>query len=138
MNTIVVGLISIANLTSLLISLHGNVAVKIFLKHTPAINNSADLDSFKKLVSKQMYMALIFIVFTGISMVFYMFFLFTGFFSGLQKIFFLIQYIIIFIFGKMFKEDDNRVHSITVNDEQLKNEKDRIVKIWKTKPFPAW
>lgn len=112
----------------------GLMSVKGFLAKNPYISNSNVFRKFKKMVSLQMYLALIHIpllvgaLISGLYGVF-----FTG---EIHFVLFLLLQGSIHLFGKLSKNTEEKARSMRVWDEKVETEYQDVCSTWLEKAFP--
>ena len=138
MKSLIVFGITAANFAMIIVGLYGGGSIKKFLAKVSAIKDEQDMMLFKKMAAEQMYLTLFLMPVCVMSLLVYLFFLFTGFFTGSEKLFFLVQYVAIFYFSKKMKQDETKSRTLEVSSDTLRQERDHIVATWEKKPFPDW
>lgn len=109
-----------------------------FIRKVPEIQTHQHIEYFKHVVSHQMYAALLQIVLLGIPVVLFLLRAISRLLRFDDVWFMLIPSIIVLILGQSFKATEKKAKTLPVSDPQLKDERERIVKIWMRKPFPTW
>ena len=110
--------------------------LKKFLKYHPSISSTMDLGNFKKMVRKQMYLALAQIVILGGMAVLSVIGILTGGLSDSQFILVLLMDGIIWFTGKLFKSLEKRGQNLKVEALEHRAEYTSICATWVRKPFP--
>ena len=110
--------------------------IKKFLKYHSSISSTMDLGHFKKMVRKQMYMALAQIVILGAMAVLSVVGILIGRISNTQFILVLLMDGIIWFTGKMSKSLEKRAQNLKVEALEHRAEYTSICATWVRKPFP--
>lgn len=112
--------------------------LKDFLDRTPLLASSKDLEGFKDVVSRQMWAALaqagLLLVAPGC----YFWGLVTDSLKPGDFVWILLPSVIVILVARSFRGIELRAWSLPSADQEIASERDRIVSIWKTKPFPNW
>ncbi len=107
--------------------------VKKFLSLHPLISSSPDLESFKEMVRKQMYQALVQIGLLGIANI-------VGIYGILTRRINLLLIIaldaVLIILSKSFKKFEEQARTLKVTDAALESQYDSICSTWVKKALP--
>jgi len=114
-------------------SVIGLVAISSFLSKKKSIATAADLAVFKALARRQMYQALLQIVFLGLAMLIGIYGIVT---AKIPLLVVIILNALVFAMGMLAKGPENRARSLRVEDEALKSQYKRVCDSWVRKPFP--
>ena len=110
--------------------------LKKFLSQRGSIKNDQDLESYKGLVRKQMVQALLQIAFLGVMGIAGLMGIIYEKLSFNEFVLFLALNVIIFILGAYTKKIEDKVRSLTVEDENLAKGYSFFSQYWVNKPFP--
>jgi hypothetical protein len=111
----------------------GYLSIKKFLDLTPAIATVSDLENFKQVVRKNMYLALVQIAVLGAGCLVGMYGLFIG---SIDLVTVIILNAIIYIFARFLKKLEVASRSLTVTDQLLENEYKTVGNIWLKNALP--
>jgi hypothetical protein len=111
-------------------------ALKKFLALNSCIDNLSNLENLKETVRKQMYQALLAIVFFGGMGVLGCIGVITGGLSSTQFVLFLVLNGIVWAAGKSSKPIEQRVQNLSVSDPDLRDEYRSVCRTWMKNPFP--
>jgi hypothetical protein len=111
-----------------------------FLAQTPALPSPEDLKHYRRLIAWDMYMALAMIALVVVAAIVLAASLYQGWLSRVEVLILLMPGGVILgtVRTLWTKPAEARVKEIPVSDEALREERDRLVKIWGSKPFPDW
>jgi len=112
--------------------------LKQFLRDTPAIASTRDLDAFKVVVKGQMVAALVQLVLLNVPWILLIYGYVRTVLHGADALYLLVPNLVVFVLGKQGKKIEGQAQNLKVADEQLQKERDRVVHIWLHKPFPNW
>jgi hypothetical protein len=112
--------------------------LKKFLRETPRIESTADLDSLREIVKVQMYAALSMIVILGIPIVVYIIGIFNRTLYLGDFVYPVVVNTVAIVVGKSNRKIERRVQSLQCTDPDLKMEYDSIVYTWEKKALPNW
>ena len=138
MRTLLLTLMLVFPGIGLLVSIYFGFDLKRFVATTPEIDSQSDLERFKQIVKKQMYGALgQFVILIIPTLLFlYGFFSRTLFFRDVAYL--IVPSLVILAAGLYFKTLERRAQTLPIANPQLQPERDRVVEVWKHKPFPDW
>ena len=119
-----------------LAALVGN-ELKRFVIEVPELRTAEHLRRFKGMVARNMYAALGQIILFIIPWVCYFVGITRQVLVGGEVLIILVLSVANFIVGQRLKKTEDAVRALPV-DEELKAERDRVVKTWEKKPFPDW
>ncbi|MBD3278174.1 MAG: hypothetical protein GF388_07740 [Candidatus Aegiribacteria sp.] len=128
--------ISILFLAGLANLAYGVAELKEFLKYHSSISSTMDMGHFKKMVRKQMYLALAQIVILGCMALLSIIGILTGAISDTQFLLVLLMDGIIWFAGKLFKSLEKRAQNLKVEALEHRAEYTSICATWVRKPFP--
>ncbi len=111
-------------------------ALKKFLAINSGIDSLSNLENLKEMVRKQMYQALLAIVFFGGMGVLGCIGIITGRLNSTQFVLFLVLNGIVWAAGKLTKPTELRAQNLTVSDPNLSDEYKSVCITWMKKPFP--
>jgi hypothetical protein len=117
--------------------IHGSL-LKTFLERTPAFATYQDIVEFEKVVARQMYAALVQIALLAAPGVVFVVGLVRGVLAVGDILFVVLPSFVILALGLAFKQVENKVRAIPVDDPILEERRDHIFRVWMTKPFPDW
>ncbi len=113
-------------------------AMNKFLSQNKSFNTYQDLEQFKSMVRKQMYQALVQIVFLGGMAILGI----VGFLIGKMNTF---EFLMFLIFnginvgaGKYGKETERRIRTLSIENLNIRAEYNSICKTWGRKAFPSF
>lgn len=112
--------------------------LRSFLNETPAIRTSMDIERFKTIVARQMYVALVQVVVFGTPGLLMGYAIFTNQISVLEFLYMMSVFSVGVVQGLWGRKIEKQVQTLPVPDPKLKEERDQIVYVWKHKPFPTW
>ena len=112
--------------------------LKEFLERTPELASSLDLENFKRVAGRQMWAAL---AQGGLLLIAP-----ACFFWGLMIhcltpgdfVWILLPSVVVILVARSFRSLELKAWSIPAANEYLTGERDRVVKVWRTKPLPDW
>ena len=107
--------------------------IKKFLSLHSLINSSHDLESFKEMVRKQMYQALVQIGFLGVANIVGIYGLIT---RQVNLLLILVLDVIIIVLSKSFKKTEEQARTLRVSDASLTGQYESICKTWVEKARP--
>jgi hypothetical protein len=113
-------------------------ALSAFAKAVPRIASTSDLERFKRVVAHQMYAALAQLVLLGLPPVLYVAGVFTDALNPGDVVFILVPSAVIFIVAQLFRGLEARVKSTPTADDELRSQRDAVVRTWVRKPLPNW
>lgn len=111
-------------------------ALKKFLALNSAIDSLLNLENLKEMVRKQMYQALLAIVFFGGMGVLGSIGVITGELSSTQFVLFLVLNVIVWAAGKSSKPTEQKAQNLSVSNPNLLDEYKSVCRTWMRKPFP--
>lgn len=111
-------------------------ALKKYLALNSCINSLSNLENLKEMVRKQMYQALLTIVFFGGMGVLGCIGIITGRLNSTQFVLFLVLNGIVWAAGKLTRPIELRAQNLTVSDPNLSDEYKSVCRTWIRKPFP--
>jgi len=109
-----------------------------FVKRTPTITSTTDVESMKVVVARQMYAALVQIVLLALGPVSYVVGLARGALRPSDVLFILLPSAAVLIMAATYKRVETAARSIAVSDDELRRQRDAIVHTWLKKPLPDW
>ena len=112
--------------------------LKHFLDTTPALASSLDLENFKKVAGRQMWAALAQAGLLLIAPACFAWGLMINSLTPADFVWILLPIVVVILVARSFRSLELRAWSIPTADRYLATERDRIVKVWKTKPLPDW
>ena len=112
--------------------------LKAFVEATPSIASTADIERMKSVVARQMVAALVQIPLLAASPVLY--------FVGLMRhalqpgdvVFIIVPSAAVIAFSLASKRIEAAARELPAPDEELRRQRDAIVRTWLKKPFPDW
>ncbi|MCK5116203.1 MAG: hypothetical protein KAR44_06355 [Candidatus Aegiribacteria sp.] len=111
-------------------------SLKKFLALTSGIDSLLNLENLKEMVRKQMYQALLAIIFFGGMGVLGCIGIITGRLNSTQFVLFLVLNGIVWAAGKLTKPTELRAQNLTVSDPNLSDEYKSVCRTWIRRPFP--
>jgi membrane protein implicated in regulation of membrane protease activity len=108
------------------------------VKRTPTIASTADIERMKAAVSKQMYAALAQIGLLAVGPVAYAVGLFKGALEPSDIVFIILPSAAVLAVAAFYKRVETAAKTIEVSDDELRRQRDAIVRTWLKKPFPDW
>jgi drug/metabolite transporter (DMT)-like permease len=112
--------------------------LKQFLDTTPKLASSLDLENFKRVAGRQMWAALAQAVLLLIAPACFFWGLMIHSLTPADFVWILLPSVVVILVARSFRSLELRAWSIPAADQYLTTERDRIVKIWRTKAFPDW
>ncbi len=113
-------------------------ALKEFLDKTPELASSLDLENFKKMAGRQMWAALGQAVLLLIAPACFFWGLMIHSLTPGDFVWILLPSVIVILVARSFRSLELKAWAIPAADDSLAVERDRIVKVWRTKPIPDW
>lgn len=112
--------------------------LKRFLEETPELNSSLDLERFKAIAGRQMHAALVQGALLLIAP--------AGFFWGLfvealtpgDFVWILLPSVVVILAARSFRGLELKAWSLPATDQYLADQRDHVVKVWRSKPLPDW
>jgi hypothetical protein len=114
----------------------GITDVKAFLSQTGSIRTSHDLKLFKRMARKQMYQALLQIVFLGIMGMLGVIGIASRKLSLSEFLIFLLLNVIMIVLGIYGRKFENKARSFQADNDILAKEYRSVCESWVKKPFP--
>ena len=111
-------------------------ALKKFLALNSGIDSLSNLENLKEMVRKQMYQALLAIVFFGGMGVLGCIGIITGRLNSTQFVLFLLLNGIVWGAGKSSKSTEQKAQNLPISDPDLSDEYKSVCRTWIRKPFP--
>ncbi len=112
--------------------------LKRFVKATPVIASTADMENMKAVVARQMYAALAQILLLGAGPVVFMLGLARGVLGPRDVLFIIVPSAAVIVAGSLYKRVEIAARNIEAIDDELRRQRDAIVATWLKKPFPDW
>ncbi len=112
--------------------------LKQFLDTTPELASSLDLENFKRVAGRQMWAALAQAVLLLIAPACFFWGLMIHSLTPGDFVWILLPSVIVILVARSFRTLELKAWAIPAADDSLAGERDRIVKVWKTKPLPDW
>lgn len=112
--------------------------LKQFMGGTPRIETAADLETFKSVVKKQMYAALVQIGLLGLPIILYLMGMITRTLRFGDFVYVLIPNLAVIVVGRILRGVEKKAQRLPVSDPQLEKARDEIVYTWEKKPLPDW
>lgn len=112
--------------------------LKKFLNSTPELASSLDLEEFKRVTGRQMWAALAQAVLLLIAPACFFWGLMIHSLTPADFVWILLPSVVVILVARSFRSLELRVWSIPAANEYLTAERDRVVKVWRTKPIPDW
>lgn len=109
-----------------------------FLRDTPRIAGTHDLELLKVVVARQMYAALVQIVLLASPPVMFGIGLLQGLLVPSEALLVVLPAAAALLVGAAFKRTEAAVRSLPADDEHLASQRDTIVRTWLRKPVPGW
>ena len=131
-----IGWIIILFIIGLINLMIGIINVKKFLSEKTSIKTTQCLEDFKNMARRQMIQAILQIGVLGIMGILGIVGIVTGKLSLMEFLLFLLLNVIIIIIGKFCSGVEEKVRSLTVEDEILASEYQSVCETWVHKPFP--
>jgi hypothetical protein len=113
-------------------------ALKRFMGETPSIDTAADLETFKSLVRKQMYAALVQIALLGLPILLFLMGMLTRTLWRGDFLYVLIPNLVVIVVGRVLRAVERKAQMLPVSDPQLEKARDEIVHTWEKKALPDW
>ena len=131
-----IGWICILFILGLINLIIGIVGVKKFLSQRTSIKTNQSLQDFKKVARRQMVQTLLQMGVLGIMGILGIVGIVIGKLSLMEFLLFLLLNVVIIIIGKYCSGVEEKVRSLTVEDESLASEYTSVCETWVKKPFP--
>jgi len=112
--------------------------LKQFLDTTPKLASSLDLENYKKVAGRQMWAALAQAGLLLIAPACFFWGLMIHSLTPADFIWILLPSVVVILVARSFRSLEQRAWSIPAANEYLTTERDRVVKVWRTKAFPDW
>ena len=120
----------------ILLLLRAGEQLRNFLRTTPVLGSSADLETLKSLARQQMFTSLIQAFILGLPIL--------AFGGGIlfhvlypsDFIWILLPSVLVILAALRIRSDEKQVWSIPAENSQLEGERDRIISCWRFKAFP--
>ncbi len=112
--------------------------LKKFLNSTPELASSLDLEEFKRVTGRQMWAALAQAVLLLIAPACFFWGLMIHSLTPADFVWILLPSVVVILVARSFRSLELRAWSIPAANEYLTAERDRVVKVWRTKPIPDW
>ncbi len=112
--------------------------LKEFLDKTPELASSLDLENFKKVVGRQMRAALGQAVLLLIAPVCFFWGLMIHSLTPGDFVWILLPSVVVILVARSFRSLELKAWAIPAANDYLIGERDRVVKVWRTKPLPDW
>ena len=109
-----------------------------FLDTTPQLSSSLDLENFKKVAGRQMWAALAQAALLLIAPACFFWGLLIHSLTPADFVWILLPSVVVILVARSFRSLELRAWAIPATGDYLMAERDRIVKIWRTKAFPNW
>ncbi len=117
--------------------IHGS-QLRAFLQRTPAFTTYQNIVDFEQVVSRQMYAALLQIALLASPGVVFVIGIVRKALVIDDILYVVLPALVIAAVGVAFKNLENRVRSIPVDDPILEERRDHIITVWNTRPLPDW
>ncbi len=111
-------------------------ALRKFLELNPGIDSLSNLENLKEMVRRQMYQALLGIIFFGGMGVLGVIGIITRRLNSIEFVLMLVLNGIVWAAGKSGKPIEQRAQNLSVSDLNLRDEYKSICRTWMRKPFP--
>ena len=112
--------------------------LKRFLDAIPALSSSHDLETFKGLARRQMIAAL----FQGglliVAPACFIWGLTVGHIAPADFVWLLMPSVLVLLVARSYRGLEERIWNLPAEDDELRHERDRIVRVWRTRPLPDW
>lgn len=112
--------------------------LKQFAQRTRMFSSQDDIVDFQRVVSQQMYAALVQIVLLSVPAVLFVVGIMRGFLGVSDLVFVVVPSLIILAMGIAMKKTEQQVRRIPARDDDLARQRDAIVTTWMKKPLPDW
>ena len=109
-----------------------------FLRDTPELSSSHDLETLKRLAGRQMRAALLQGVLLIIGPVCFFWGLMFNHLTPGDFVWILLPSVTVILIARSLRTLESKVWSLPAAGQDLETERDRIVKVWRTKPLPDW
>lgn len=108
------------------------------VREVPRIASTSDLERFKRVVARQMVAALVQIGLLGLPALL----LLVGFAARAltpgDVVYLLVPSAVMLVIGLAFKPLEARVKTLPTADDELRRQRDAVVRTWLSKPLPDW
>ena len=112
--------------------------LKRFLAATPAVSSTADLERMKKVVGRQMYAALAQILLLAAAPVVFVVGLLRRQLHPSDVLFIILPSAVVLLLSLSVKRIEAAVRGLDAADDELRRQRDAIVRTWLKKPLPDW
>ena len=112
--------------------------LKQFLDTTPTLASSLDLENFKRVAGRQMWAALAQAALLLVAPACFFWGLMIHSLTPADFVWILLPSVVVILVARSFRSLELRAWSIPAADQYLTTERDRVVKVWRTKPLPDW
>jgi fatty acid desaturase len=109
-----------------------------FTRRVSTFSSTSDIESFKAVVSRQMYAALAQIVLLAVPPILFFVGLLKGFLDPSDVIAIILPMAVVILVGWLYKQVENQARTIPAADDELTRQRDAIIETWLKKPFPDW
>ncbi len=109
-----------------------------FLTRTPSLESAVDLDAFRRLAGRQMRAALVQIVLLAAAPVCFGWGVLQGHLGAGDFVWVLLPAVVVILVSRSIRRLELRAWSLPATDPGLTAERDRIVRVWRTKALPDW
>jgi hypothetical protein len=109
-----------------------------FVKQTPTIASTADIERMKGAVGRQMYAALAQIGLLAVGPIAYAVGLVKGALQPGDIVFIILPSAAVLAVAAYYKRIETAAKTIDAADDELRRQRDAIVHTWLKKPFPTW
>lgn len=109
-----------------------------FVRNTPAISTWQHMESFKSMVAKQMYSALVQILLLIVPVPVFVAGVMMGALNTIECLYFILPpSLVVLGVGLLYKKLEHRAQTLPVSDE-FSAEYQRVIEVWMKKPLPKW
>jgi len=119
-------------------SLWFGLELRRFVDRTPVLASRLDMMRFKKVVSHQMYAALVQLVVLSAPIVIFAAGIMFKVLGGTDFLFIIIPSVVILVLAGITRRWETRAKTIPVADPEIEAERNTIVHTWLRKPWPDW
>lgn len=112
--------------------------LRTFVDSTPVISSTMDIERMKAVVSRQMYAALAQIVLLAAAPAVFLVGLIRGALQPPDVLYVIVPSAAVIVLSLGFKRIEAEARRLEAADDELRRQRDRIVRTWMRKPLPDW
>lgn len=109
-----------------------------FLRATPTIESSHDIERFKEVVAHQMMAALAQIVLLAAPPLIFFAGLFKQILQPPDIVFVIVPSVVVIAVASVYRRWEREAKTIRTSDRELEAERNAVIRTWMRKPWPDW